>query len=55
MTSVAASGGGTTVVLAERWRREAAMPAAAVVQLPARRDRATLERELASLSICRSW
>jgi hypothetical protein len=42
-------------VLAERWRHEAAMPAATVVRLPARRDRPTPERELASLSICRSW
>jgi hypothetical protein len=47
--------GGVTAMIAERWHCEATAPVAAVVRLPARRDCPTLEREVASPVVSRSW
>jgi hypothetical protein len=52
---VAAAGGGVAAVLAECWRCGVVTPAVVAVRLPAHRDRPTLQREVASPSVSRSW
>jgi hypothetical protein len=55
MASAVATGGGVTAMLAEHWRCVACTPAVAAVWLPARLDHPTLEWEVASPSVSRSW
>jgi hypothetical protein len=55
VASVATTGGSVAAVLAVRWHCEAATPTAGTAWLLVCRDRPTLEREVASPSVPRSW